>query len=79
MCVGALSSHSPFMLTAEAGYDGEPGGGMAVHGGGTRGEHGGEALGAAYYRYANGVMRSGMLVCSFQLSDMMTGDGGFGV
>ena len=35
--------HSPFMLTAEAGYDGEPGGGMAVHGGGTRGDHGGEA------------------------------------
>lgn len=45
------------------------------------GNHGGPdaALGPAYYRYVNGVMRSGMLVCSFQLADITEGDGGFGV
>lgn len=50
---------------------------MAVHGGGTAGSHGGEPFGPAYYRYANGEMRSGMLVCSFQLEGIAKGDGGF--
>ena len=50
---------------------------MAVHGGGTAGSHGGEPFGPAYYRYANGEMRSGMLVCSFQLEGIAPGDGGF--
>ena len=78
---GFRMDHSPFMLTCEAGYDGDPGGGMAVHGGGHWGNHGGidAGLGPAYYRYANNVMRSGMLVCSFQLTDIASGDGGFGV
>lgn len=75
---GFRMDHSPFMLTAVSGYRGDPGGGMAVHGGGTQGDHGTDAFGAAHYRYANGEMRAGMLVCSFQLADMTEGDGGFG-
>ena len=53
---------------------------MSVHGGQYWGEHGGqESAGrGSYYRYANGVMRAGMVVCSFQLSDVGEGDGGFG-
>lgn len=76
---GWRMDHSPFMLASQSGYEGEPGGGMAVHGGGAVGSHGSEPFGPAYYRYANGVMRCGMAVCSFQLADMLTGDGGFGV
>jgi hypothetical protein len=69
--------HSPFLLHSDAGADlpaAELGGGYAVHGGTAR-----QMSGSTYYRYANGVMRSGMLVCAFQLEDMPAGDGGFGV
>lgn len=74
---GWKMDHSPSMLHADPGADLPPeemGGGMAVHGATAREMHGG-----SYYRYANDEMRSGMVVCSFQLEDMPAGDGGFGV
>ena len=33
----------------------------------------------ADYRYANGEMRTGMLVCQYQLTDVNEGDGGLGL
>ena len=33
----------------------------------------------ADYRYANGQMRTGMLVCQYQLTDVNEGDGGLGL
>eukprot|EP01043_Picozoa_sp_COSAG02_P120516 COSAG02_NODE_57290_length_281_cov_0.708791_1_plen_71_part_01 len=35
--------------------------------------------GGADYRYANGQMRTGMLVCQYQLTDVNEGDGGLGL
>ena len=77
---GWRMDQGPFMYTSTAGYTGEPGGGMSLHGGQTWGVHEGQNGGGmgAYYRYANGVMRTGMVVCAFQLSDVEAGDGGFG-
>ena len=68
---GWRMDQSPFMYTSTAGYTGEPGGGMSLHGGQTWGVHEGQNGGGmgAYYRYANGVMRTGMVVCAFQLGD----------
>ena len=71
---GWRMDHSPVMLTAEAGFAGAHGGGMSVHGSTQHLFRDG-----AYYVYRNGQMRSGMLVCSFQLADIARGDGGFGV
>ena len=71
---GWRMDHSPFLLTSTAGFEGQVGGGMSVHGSTAIQHHGG-----SYYHYANGQMRSGMLVCAFQLTDMAEGDGGFGV
>ena len=71
---GWRMDHSPFLLSSTAGFEGQVGGGMSVHGSTAIQHHGG-----SYYHYANGQMRSGMLVCAFQLTDMAEGDGGFGV
>ena len=71
---GWRMDHSPFLLSSTTGFEGQVGGGMSVHGSTAIQHHGG-----SYYRYANGQMRSGMLVCAFQLTDMAEGDGGFGV
>ena len=57
--------HSPVMLTATANYDGPPGGGMSVHGSSAH-----EWRPGAYYTYANGEMRTGMLVSVPALSSL---------
>jgi hypothetical protein len=58
--------HSPFMLTGGAGSEG-----LILHGS-TSYHHDG----SQYYVYANGLMRCGMIVCQYQLSDVNSGDGG---
>ena len=59
--------HSPFMLTGGKGTEG-----LVMHGSTSR-----VFDGSQYYQYANGVMRCGMIVCQFQLTDVNEGDGGF--
>jgi ectoine hydroxylase-related dioxygenase (phytanoyl-CoA dioxygenase family) len=58
--------HSPFILTGQAGAEG-----LILHGS-TSYHHDG----SQYYVYANGLMRCGMIVCQYQLSDVNAGDGG---
>ena len=45
-------------------------------GGGGHGFGGPHFNGECYYKYANGQMRCGMLVCQYQLTDVKSGDGG---
>ena len=35
--------------------------------------------GTQFYSFSNGEMRSGLVVCAFQLADTNEGDGGFGI
>ena len=35
--------------------------------------------GTQFYSFSNGEMRSGLVVCAFQLADTKEGDGGFGI
>ena len=58
--------HAPFMLTSEDGAEG-----LNLHGS-TSYHHDG----SQYYTYNNGIMRCGMIVCQFQLTDVNAGDGG---
>ena len=58
--------HSPFILAGGAGTEG-----LRLHGSTSR-----YFDGAQYYRYANGQMRCGMIVCQYQLADVNPGDGG---
>ena len=64
---GWKMDHSPFMLTGGKGTEG-----LIMHGSTSR-----VFDGSQYYQYANGVMRCGMIVCQFQLTDVNEGDGGF--
>ena len=63
---GWRMDHSPFMLCGGKGSEG-----LILHGSTNR-----TFGGAAYYTYANDVMRCGMIVCQFQLADVEEGDGG---
>ncbi len=63
---GWKMDHSPFMLTGGKGTEG-----LRIHGSTSKFFNG-----SAYYQYANGMMRCGMIVCQFQLADVTEGDGG---
>lgn len=63
---GWKMDHSPFMLASNFGTEG-----LRLHGATSR-----IFDGSQYYRYANGQMRCGMIVCQFQLADVNEGDGG---
>lgn len=72
--------HQPFMITGTA--ETKISKGMAEDapgGGGGHGFSGPFFNGECYYRCANGVMRTGMLVCQYQLTDVNEGDGGLGL
>jgi len=72
--------HTPFMITGTA--ETKLAKGMAEDapgGGGGHGFSGPFFNGECYYRYANGEMRTGMLVCQYQLTDVNEGDGGLGL
>lgn len=63
---GWKMDHAPFMLTGGKGTEG-----LRIHGATSA-----HFNGSAYYTFANGMMRSGMIVCQFQLADVAEGDGG---
>lgn len=63
---GWRMDHAPFMLCGGAGAEG-----LLLHGPGHQFD------GAQYYVYKNGIMRCGMIVLQFQLSEVLEGQGGF--
>lgn len=63
---GWKMDHSPFMLTGGKGTEG-----LRIHGATSA-----RFNGSAYYTFANGMMRCGMIVCQFQLANVVEGDGG---
>ena len=63
---GWKMDHSPFMLASTAGTEG-----LRLHGATKR-----LFDGTQHYTYANGQIRCGMIVCQFQLADVIEGEGG---
>ena len=80
---GYRMDHTPFMITGEGEATIEAKRADAsretptptVGGGRGHGFSGPHFNGECYYRYANGKMQAGMLVCQFQLTDVKPGDG----
>ena len=80
MGTGWRLDHQPFMITGTVDTKLEKGlGADADGGGGGHGFSGPYFNGECYYRYANDEMRTGMLVCQYQLTDINPGDGGLGL
>ena len=79
MGTGWRLDHQPFMITGSVDTKLEKVGADADGGGGGHGFSGPYFNGECYYRYANDEMRTGMLVCQYQLTDINPGDGGLGL
>ena len=76
---GWHSDHSPFMIAG--GCDTREAKGIPLDeaGGSLHGSTARHFDGTQFYSFSNGEMRSGLVVCAFQLADTNEGDGGFGI